>query len=129
VYMRLLGVDYGVVRVGLALSDERKKLAFPLIVYPNDKMLIGKLKEIKEKEDVGAVVVGESRNFQQEENPIMERIHVFSEKIKKELNVPVYSEPEFLTTIEAKHLGKPGMTDASAAAIILQSYLDKQGTK
>ena len=127
--MRLLGIDYGALRIGIAISDEEEVLAFPLVVYPNDKSVVGKLKKLKKEEKFGAVVVGESRNFQQKENPIMERVHRFSDVIKKELNVHVYLEPEFLTTVEAKYLGKPGMTDASAAAIILQSYLDKKKNK
>lgn len=125
--MRFLGVDYGASRIGLALSDDGGSLAFPYAVYLNDKEFIEKIKTIYEKEGFDAVVIGESKNFQQIENTIMKEIRLFSDTIfKKNFDVPVYFEPEFLTTAEAKHYEKPGMRDASAAAIILQSYLDKQ---
>lgn len=124
--MRFLGIDYGTVRIGTALSDEGGTIAFPHAVYPNDAQILKKLLEIKEREDVGAVIIGESRNFQGEENPVMEKVRTFSKKVEKKLGVPVSFEPEFLTTAQVKHNEREGMRDAQAAAIILQSYLDKQ---
>ena len=124
--MKLLGIDYGSKRIGIALSDGRGKLAFPHSVIPSDKEVVAKIGKIKDSEEVEGFVIGDSRNFQQEENSIMGKVHDFKKALEKEFNLPVHLEPEFLTTLEAKHYGKEGMMDASAAAIILQSFLDKQ---
>lgn len=123
--MRLMGIDYGTKRIGIALSDEDQKLAFPYVVFPYDKKTVMKIQELAEKEGVEAIVIGESRNFQQEENPIMSKVRIFIDRFKEVSSLPIYFEPEYLTTAEAKRHGKPGMMDASAAAIILQSYIDR----
>jgi putative Holliday junction resolvase len=123
---RLLGIDYGTARIGIALSDEGGTIAFPYAVYPNDSEVISLLKKLKDEEEVGGIVVGESKNFQGEDNAIMEKIRKFAKKLEAELSLPVYFEPEFLTTVQVKHNERADMRDAQAAAIILQSFLDKK---
>lgn len=123
--MRLLGIDYGAKRVGLALSDTEGRLAFPKEVLVNDATLVDTIATIVADEGVEGIVLGESRNFQQEENVIMKKVRAFGTDLSLRLGIPVFYEPEFLTTAEAKHFEKPGLRDASAAAILLQSYLDK----
>ena len=74
---------------------------------------------------IGAVVVGESLNFEQKENTIMQEVKPFVEKLKTSLGLPVHMHPEFMTSQEAEQIqGKNEMHDASAAALILKSYLD-----
>ena len=128
--MRFLGIDYGTKRVGLALSSEDGRLAFPESVLKNTGNLIDEIQRICEKENVSGVVVGESRNLDGMPNPIMKDIEIFIERLKKKVNVPLYLEPEFLTSHQAQKIqGKNNMLDASAAAIILQSYLDRKQYK
>jgi len=123
--MRYLGIDYGAKRVGVAVSDESLSLAFPLEVIENTENLISELKEICEKNQVSKIVVGESKNFAQKENTIMQAITPFVEKLKKELSLPVEMHPEFLTSMEAERIqGHNDMHDASAAALILGSFLE-----
>ena len=123
--MRYLGIDYGAKRVGIALSDERGDFVYPLKVLENTKDLIHDILSICEENKVDEVVVGESRNFNQKENEIMKEIMPFVDELKKELNIPVSMHPEFMTSQEAERLqGKNEMHDASAAALILKSYLD-----
>ena len=125
--MRFLGIDYGTKRVGLALSDEDGQLAFPKSVLSNTKDLIEDIKKICVEENISGVVIGESRDLDGTPNPLMKDIEVFMEKLKKEINTPLYLEPEFLTSHQAQKIqGKNSMLDASAAAIILQSFLDKE---
>ena len=125
--MRHLGIDYGEKRVGVALSDTEGKIAFPHSVLKNDRALFSFIKQLCEKENVSALVVGESRDFKGNPNEIMKEIENFIEVCQVEIGLPVFLEPEFMTTVQAKRLtGKNEMTDASAAAIILQSYLDKK---
>ena len=125
--MRFLGIDYGTKRIGLALSDEEANFSFPHDVWANDKNFFQKITDFVKEKSVGAVVIGESLNFKQQNNPIMEDISALKERIEKEMKLPVHLEPEFFTSAEARRLqGKHEKTDASAAAIILQSYLDKK---
>ncbi|MBM2817576.1 MAG: Holliday junction resolvase YqgF, putative holliday junction resolvase [Parcubacteria group bacterium] len=127
---RLSGIDFGLKRVGIALSDEDQKIAFPKIVYPNGKKLLGLIAKYCEENSVIGIVLGESKNFKGEDNPIMKDILKFKAEIEKATSLPVYMEPEFMTSSEAKKMRAEDdsgeMIDASAAAIILQSYLDKR---
>jgi len=124
---KFLGIDYGTKRVGIALSDDGGSMAFPRTVLPNDAHLLKEIEALCTAEGVVEIVMGESLDYAQKPNPIMEHITPFKERIEKELKIPVHLEPEFLTSAEAKHLqGDIRSLDASAATLILQSYLDKQ---
>jgi putative transcription antitermination factor YqgF len=124
--MRYLGIDYGTKRVGIAVSDEEGKIAFPSETLANDKNLADKIVNLCKEKEVGAVVLGESNNFESEENPIMTDVKKLAAKLRKETKLPIILEPEFLTTMQAKRIqGEVVGLDASAAALILQSYLDK----
>lgn len=128
--MRILGIDYGKKRVGLAMTDENGEFALPLSVLNNDKDLVSSVKKICEENDVKIIVLGESKNFSGEENEIMKDVKSFIEKIKTMINLPVILEPEFLTSAEASQIqGKNKMNDASSASLILKSYLDKEKNK
>ena len=67
--MRYLGVDYGSKKVGLALSDEQGTMGFPYAVVANFTTTVDELCACIVKENVGAVVIGESRNLAGDENP------------------------------------------------------------
>ncbi len=124
--MRYMGIDYGSKRVGIALSDESRKFALPHSVIKNSPKLVDDLNTIICQNDVWVVVMGESKNFKGEENEIMKAVHAFKEKIENVLGKTVIFEPEFLTSHAAQRFqGKNEMHDASAAALILQSYLDR----
>lgn len=123
--MRILGIDYGTKRVGVAVSDEARKFALPVSVLQNTDLLISEIKKLAEQYDTNEIVLGESRNFKQEANSILEQSIKFKQSLEKE-GMKVTFEPEFMTSIQAERLqGKNIMHDASAAAIILQSYLDR----
>lgn len=125
--MKYLGIDFGSKRVGLALSDESGRLSFPHSVISNDKNTLAKIGEILKEENIGAVVMGESTNFAGEPNKIMGAIEDFSKQLQEKSGLKIIFEPEFMTSQQAQLIqGKNEMHDASAAAIILQSYLDKQ---
>ena len=92
----------------------------------NTSYLVEDIMTIARNEEIGAVVLGESKNFYGEDNPIMKRIANFKEKLE-EHGIPVFFEDETFSTQEASR-GQEGVkkSDASAATIILQRYLDKQ---
>jgi len=125
---KFLGIDYGTKRVGIALSDDKGTMAFPKTVLENTPHLLEEIGALCAAEGVAEIVVGESLNYAQEPNPLMEHIAPFKQRLEETLKIPVRLEPEFLTSAEAKHVqGETASLDASAAAIILQSYLDKRG--
>jgi putative Holliday junction resolvase len=122
---RILGVDFGTKNVGLALSDENGDFAYPLLVTKNSPTLLEEIKKIQVESGIETVVFGDSKNYQGQNNPIMELVMPFVEKLKIETGINVVFHPEFLTSVQAEKLqGKNDLTDASAATIMLQSYLD-----
>lgn len=131
--MRFLGIDYGTKKTGLALSDESGRFAGAYAVLPTDDKLIPAIKGICEKEKVGQIIIGESRDWNGQLNPIMKQIEKFRAKLAAVAALPIDYEPEFLTSSEARRLPgggegelpKDGMLDARAAAIILKSYFDR----
>jgi len=127
--MRLLGIDYGRRNVGVAISDEAARFAMPHAVLKNDQWLLKHLASMSEKLDIVKIIVGESKDFKGKDNPVMGEIRNFVEMVKKELKISVEMEPEYMTSAEAERLqGKTDLIDASAAAIILQSYINKKNS-
>ena len=125
--MKYLGIDYGAKNVGLAVSDEAGSFSFPLKVLENTSDLVESIKYICEQNHIGEIVVGESRDFSQKENDIMKEITPFAQKLWENIGLPVRMHPEFLTSMEAERLqGHNEMHDASAAALILKSYLESK---
>ena len=122
-----IGIDYGTKKVGLAYSDEAGTLAFPHSVVTNDEHLIEVLETILAERSARTVVIGHSIDNNGEENPVMHDAHALADTLTSK-GYMVVLEPEFLTTALADR-GTPGtQRDAAAAALILQTYLDKQHT-
>lgn len=127
--MKYLGIDFGEKNVGLALSDELLTMAFPLSVLENTPNLVEEIGKICKEKEVGLIVVGESKNYAGDENEVMKKIKPFVSELEEKLKIKVVMHPEFLTSIEAERLqGKNDMHDASAAALILKSYLESQNS-
>jgi putative Holliday junction resolvase len=127
--MRFLGIDYGKKRIGMALSDEIASLAFPLETVKNSSDAADYITSVCGKNAVDTVIIGESRNFKGKENQIMEDVKAFAEKLRAK-KLEVVFEPEIMSTIQAERLQgradeQKDTIDASAAAIILQSFLDR----
>lgn len=124
--MKHIGVDYGEKRVGIAVSDNGGNMAFPKAVFPNDRTLMMSIKELIENEGAGTIVVGESKANDGSDNPIMKKARQFAGDLERETGLPVHFEPEFYTSQEARKLTeKKALVDADAAAIILNSYLER----
>ena len=132
-YMRYLGIDYGSKKVGLALSDEMGTMGFPHTIVSNTPRLVDEICALIAKENIGAVVIGESRTLAGGDNPIAESARTFGAQITKRAGVPVFFESEVFTSAEARRapakepksraMKKHPAVDASAAALILTSYL------
>jgi len=125
--MKYLGIDYGDKRVGVAVSDETEALAFPYSVIPNEGDLVAEILEIIKKEGISEIVVGESLDSDGKPNAIQKDIDEFCGSLRTRSLLPVVMEQEFWTSVQAKSItGENEMHDASAAAIILQSFLDRR---
>lgn len=141
--MRFLGIDYGTKRIGIAISDVNGRLAFPKEIVLNDQNTLKKIGEILKKEKVDEIVVGESVDFSGKLNILSAQIDFFILELEANFKLPVRKQKEFLTSVEARKSkdGKKDLTqkqthsklkqkktghiDSSAAALILQRYLDK----
>ena len=128
--MKFLGIDYGHKRIGLALSDPSAALAFPLEVVKTSPRAISQIAEICEKELINGIVMGESKDYKGKENIIMKEARLFGELLKVATGLPLSYEPELMSTIQAERLqgradSQKDTIDASAAAVILQSFLDR----
>ena len=136
--MKYLGIDFGEKRVGLALSDEDAFLAFPHDIYPNNPDLVYEISKLINDENVAECVIGESVDQFGLDNKIMKAIKIFAEKLHQETGIKVHYQKEVFTSLHARG-GKDksgnsakkvkkqsaGPIDASAAALILQRYLDR----
>lgn len=137
--MRYLGIDYGSKRVGLSLSDEEGKMAFPYKIITNNLELVDAIHNICGVEEVSAIVLGESHDLSGKPNKIMGSIEEFKRNLECELDLPIFFQKEFMTSIFARgndgkkendarkiKKGKDLKVDDSAAALILQRFLDKK---
>ena len=128
--MKYLGIDYGERRVGIAVSDAEGKIAFPKTVLENTADLIGTISELCKESGIEGIVIGESRDYKGEENTINPKIIAFKRELGNTIKLPIALEPEFMSSMQVeKTFGKTGMLDASAAAIILQTFLDKEKSR
>ena len=136
---RILGVDYGDVRVGLALSDPTKLIASPLktIQNKNSGLLISELKEIISENDVESIVVGFPVGMKGQDTNQTVKVKDFTQSLST-LCLPIFMEDERLSSIAAKKSLfmeniKTGhnkeIIDQRAAAIVLQQFLDRIRSK
>ncbi len=133
--MKHLGIDYGSKKIGIALSDEGGSMGFPHSIIPNTPKAVEQICAIMAKEDARALVVGDSRDYAGKPNPIATGAKALGDEVAVQCGVPVFYEWEGLTSAEARRqfeskektrTAKPrGQVDASAAALILTSYLSK----
>ena len=133
--MKYLGIDYGTKKIGVAVSDDTGSVAFPLTTVVSDRGALERIAALAKENNVETIVIGESRNFQNEPNPVMEDIDQFKKDIAELSGLPVEYEREFFTSTQAarqfapdgsrKEMPSQEKLDASAAALILQGYLDR----
>jgi len=129
--MKYLGIDFGTKRIGIAISDAAGTIAFPRATLPNDAQLFSQLEELVKNEKVTCIVVGDTRSHGGKDNPVTAEAEEFVVALQKALATPVERVWEMWSSIEASRYAPEGQehNDASAAAIILQRFLDTRGTK
>lgn len=125
--MRYLGIDYGTKRVGVALSDELGTMAFPHKVLQNSPELVRELERLIEEKAVGEIVIGHSLDKNQQPNKVQAAIEDLMTDLTLATGLPIHLQPEQFSTQAALQIqGRTDMTDAAAAALILDSYLTKK---
>jgi len=134
---RFLGIDYGTVRIGLALSDPTGTLASPLPHLENKSIsqVRSSLDELIQTHDISRIIVGLPRNMDGTYGPAAEKVRNFISQIQESLRTPIETQDERLTTVQAsKQLSQIGLNqkelrkkiDSSSASLILQQYLDRK---
>jgi putative Holliday junction resolvase len=133
---RLVGIDYGRVRIGVAVSDTTKLISRPLCCLEYKKDFIDKLqKELKPLLPIDLVVIGLPLLMSGKDSPMTEEVRKFSDYLHQALRIPVKLWDERLTSAQVERemrdsgmnrKTRAGLTDTMAAALILQSFLDSQ---
>ena len=133
---RVLGIDYGDVRIGIALSDPTAFLASSLTTVQNGKTAEDEVAALVAEHEVEKIVIGLPRNMDGSYGPATEKVRAFADRLKEKTTCPVFEWDERLSTVSAHNAlreaglnGKKrkGVVDKVAAQIILQNYLDAQG--
>jgi len=133
---RILGIDYGDVRTGIAVSDPLGITAQALETIKhgeNRKMLLNRIEEIIKEYNIEKIVIGYPKNLNGTEGPRVEKTEAFIKKLVDKFGIPVIKWNEWLTTVSAhrdmtfmnvKTKNKKAIVDTLAATHILQNYLD-----
>lgn len=133
--MRILALDHGTRRVGVAVSDELKMIATPLEYIAPEPFadFLARLKQILAEKEVELILIGLPRNMDGSYGPAAQKVQEFVTVLKTELTVPIKTLDERLTTVQANRSllqanvrrdQRKEKVDKTAAAILLQSYLD-----
>ena len=132
---RLIGVDMGSKRVGLSISDENRKIAFPLktINYENIEILHYELEKIIRENNVHAIIFGNPKNMDGTEGRSSQSVKDKAKLISEKIKTPVFLWDERLSTVGAFNISgqldinvtkRVKNIDENAATFILQGVLD-----
>ncbi|MBN1550906.1 Holliday junction resolvase RuvX [bacterium] len=132
---RFLGLDYGTIRIGLAISDQLGLTAQPLgyINAIDKENTISKIRDLIEAWNVSTIVVGLPLNMNGSEGPAAEKVRKFGNHLASELGIPLVYMDERLTSKQAerilidadiRRIKRRGKKDSISAALVLQTFLD-----
>ena len=133
--LRILALDHGTKRIGVAISDELKMLAHPMefILAESMPAFVERLKAILAEKPCELILVGMPRNMDGSFGPAAEKVREFIAKLQPQVTLPIKTWDERLTSTQANRMMTEGnvrrdqrklKVDAMAAAVLLQSYLD-----
>ncbi len=137
--MKYLGVDPGESKVGLAISDPEGKLAMPLSVLyeAGEQAQVDAILQVAKEQDAEAIVVGMPYTLRGDVGPSAERVQAHVQLLKQSTELPVCTWDErfssgiaekVLLQADVSRAGRKQHIDKLAAAIMLQSFLDRQAT-
>ncbi|MBP6881130.1 MAG: Holliday junction resolvase RuvX [Candidatus Pacebacteria bacterium] len=128
--MKRMGIDFGSKKIGIAITDDSGTMAFPYAVVPNDGKFFAYLEAFANERKIQEIVIGHSLNNQGDPNHIHAAVEELMVDITLHIGIPVHLEPEQYSSRQAAQVqGKNSMIDASAAALILDSFITKQKNK
>ena len=138
--MRILAIDHGTKRMGIAISDELQMIAQPVEFIPAEPFadFLARLKELLREKQVELIVVGLPRNMNGSYGPAALKVQEFVAALKNAVTVPIRTWDERLTSAQANRFLLEGnvrrekrkeKVDQTAAAILLQSFLDGQSNE
>ena len=133
--MRILALDHGTKRIGVAVSDEMKMIASPLEYISAEPFadFLSRLKEIIREKEVELIIIGMPRNMDGSYGPAAHKVQEFVGVLKDTIAIPIKALDERLTTVQAqkyliqgnvRRAKRKEKVDKTAAAILLQSHLD-----
>jgi len=133
--MRILALDHGTKRIGVAISDETKTIAQPLEYIPAKPFadFLARLKRLLVEKEIDLVLIGLPRNMDGSYGPAAQKVEAFVAVLRSAITVPIKTWDERLTSSQANRILIQGKVrrdqrkekvDQMAAAILLQSYLD-----
>ncbi len=136
--MRILAIDHGSKRIGIAISDELQMIAQPMEYIPAEPFadFLVRLKQILQEKQVELILVGMPRNMNGSYGPAALKVQDFVATLNRALTVPIKTWDERLTSAQANRYLIEGnvrrdkrkeKVDKTAAAILLQSFLDSKG--
>jgi len=132
---RLMGIDFGEVRIGIALSDPLQIISQPFRVIPNNDNTLSEIQDIIKTEEVEKIILGLPLNLDGEDTKKTLEVREFAEILISNIDVPVIFWDERYTSVEAneklKEMGysiaeSRKVIDKVAASIILKSYMENQ---
>lgn len=122
--MKILGIDFGTKRVGLAISDETAQFARELAIWSPEQFWT-EIQSLIDSETIEVIVVGLPLNMSGEDSEKTEEARTFAERLKQTVHVPIELVDERLTSQMAEQIaGTSKNIDSLAAQIFLQTYLD-----
>jgi putative holliday junction resolvase len=135
--MRIVGIDLGEKRIGVAAADDRIPVAVPVTTVELSGDAVAVVSGLVEEQEAGEVVIGLPISMTGAMGPQAEQVMTVVKELRERLSVPVHTWDERLTTVQAgRSMGASrasgrepkGARDAVAAAILLQAYLDSRRT-
>jgi putative Holliday junction resolvase len=132
---RILGIDYGTVRVGLAISDPDRKIAFPLSTYErrNPDQDATHFRKIIEEEEIGQLLIGLPIHLDGRESEKAKEARAYGIWLNQITGLPIAFADERFSTVQAEaalwsagltHKRRKARRDQVAAQIVLQGFLD-----
>lgn len=134
---RIMGIDYGIKRIGIAMTDIMQIMASPFETIDSSESVkknAAKIVEIAKENDVSSIVVGVPFNMNGTEGEMADTVRKFIEEVKNITDIQIFEIDERLTTAQAERMlidegdvsreKRKGLKDKLAASFILQTYLD-----
>ena len=137
-HVRILAIDHGSKRIGIAVSDETKLIASPLEFIPAEPFatFLVRLRQLIVEKEVELILLGMPRNMDGSYGPAALKVQEFAGVLKTAVTVPIKLWDERLTSVQANRFlieadvsraKRKEKVDQTAAALLLQNYLDSLG--